>query len=62
MNRREFKTPLISIFPENSSMNSRITIPSFAKEGSGSESLNAAVATAVTVAEFRRRGHSPDNG
>jgi len=43
-------------------VNTRITIPSFAKEGSGSESLNAAVATAVTVAEFRRRGHHPDNG
>lgn len=32
----------------------RITIPSFAK-GRGSESLNAAVATAITVSEFRRR-------
>lgn len=32
----------------------RITIPSFAK-GKGSESLNAAVATAITVSEFRRR-------
>ena len=38
-----------------SAVSSRITIPSFAKEGSGSESLNAAVATAVTVSEFRRR-------
>lgn len=34
--------------------NRRLTIPSFAK-GSGSESLNAAIATAVTVSEFRRR-------
>lgn len=32
----------------------RLTIPSFAK-GNGSESLNAAVATAITVSEFRRR-------
>lgn len=32
----------------------RLTIPSFAK-GQGSESLNAAVATAITVSEFRRR-------
>lgn len=32
----------------------RLTIPSFAK-GRGSESLNAAVATAITVSEFRRR-------
>jgi len=35
--------------------NRRITIPSFAK-GKGSESLNAAVATAITVSEFRRQG------
>lgn len=34
--------------------NRRITIPSFAS-GKGSESLNAAVATAITVSEFRRR-------
>lgn len=34
---------------------SRITIPSFS-DGKGPESLNAAVATAVTVAEFKRRG------
>lgn len=33
----------------------RITIPSFAR-GAGSESLNAAVATAITVSEFKRRG------
>lgn len=32
----------------------RLTIPSFAK-GRGSESLNAAVATAITISEFRRR-------
>lgn len=35
--------------------NHRITIPSFAG-GRGSESLNAAVATAITVSEFKRRG------
>lgn len=34
--------------------NRRLTIPSFAK-GRGSESLNAAVATAVAVSEFKRR-------
>ena len=34
--------------------NRRITIPSFAN-GKGSESLNAAVATAITVSEFKRR-------
>ena len=39
-------------------ISSRITIPSFARKGEGSESLNAAVATAVTVSEFRRRTHS----
>jgi len=33
----------------------RLTIPSCALSGSGSESLNAAVATAITVSEFRRR-------
>ena len=33
----------------------RLHIPSYAAGGAGSESLNAAVATAVTVAEFRRR-------
>lgn len=32
----------------------RITIPSFAK-GQGSESLNAAIAAAITVSEFKRR-------
>ncbi len=33
----------------------RLYIPSFPPDEPGSESLNAAVATAVTVAEFRRR-------
>ena len=33
----------------------RLYIPPYPKESSGSESLNAAVATAITVAEFRRR-------
>ena len=33
----------------------RITIPSYPGDGPTSESLNAAAATAVTVAEFRRR-------
>lgn len=33
----------------------RLYIPPYPKDCSGSESLNAAVATAVTVAEFRRR-------
>lgn len=33
----------------------RLFIPSFPPDERGSESLNAAVATAVTVAEFRRR-------
>ena len=32
----------------------RITIPSFSPEGNGSESLNVAIACAVTVSEFRR--------
>ena len=35
-------------------VDSRLRIPSYA-EGPGSESLNVAVATAVTVAEFKRR-------
>ncbi len=34
----------------------RLFIPSWPRDERGSESLNAAVATAVTVAEFRRRG------
>ncbi len=33
----------------------RLFIPPFPADDPGSESLNAAVATAVTVAEFRRR-------
>jgi len=33
----------------------RLFIPPYPSDDSGSESLNAAIATAVTVAEFRRR-------
>lgn len=33
----------------------RLYIPPYPKDDTGSESLNAAVATAITVAEFRRR-------
>lgn len=33
----------------------KVHIPSFSQTGSGSESLNAAIATAVTISEFRRR-------
>ena len=33
----------------------KLYIPPYPKNGTGSESLNAAVATAITVAEFRRR-------
>lgn len=33
----------------------RLYIPSYPADQSGSESLNAAIATAITVAEFRRR-------
>ena len=33
----------------------RLYIPPYPADDSGSESLNAAVATAITVAEFRRR-------
>jgi TrmH family RNA methyltransferase len=36
----------------------RLYIPPYPAEDPGSESLNAAVATAVTVAEFRRRIHN----
>jgi len=36
-------------------VSARLTIPSFAKEGAGAESLNVAVATAVCLSEFRRR-------
>ena len=35
----------------------RLYIPPFPPDDPGSESLNAAVATAVTIAEFRRRTH-----
>ena len=35
----------------------RLYIPPYPSDSPGSESLNAAVATAVTVAEFRRRNH-----
>lgn len=34
----------------------RLFIPSWPRNERGSESLNAAVATAITIAEFRRRG------
>ena len=33
----------------------RLFIPSWPRDQRGSESLNAAVATAITIAEFRRR-------
>ncbi|MBQ4388992.1 MAG: RNA methyltransferase [Bacteroidales bacterium] len=36
-------------------VNERLYIPPFPADDPGSESLNAAVATAITVAEFRRR-------
>lgn len=38
-------------------VNERLFIPPYPADDPGSESLNAAVATAVTVAEFRRRTH-----
>lgn len=41
-----------------SEVNERLFIPPYPAGASGSESLNAAVATAVTVAEFRRRQHA----
>ena len=41
----------------SSHINRRLFIPPFPADIRGSESLNAAVATAVTVAEFRRRQH-----
>lgn len=37
-------------------IDSRITIPSFATGGQGSESLNVAVATGIILSEFRRNG------
>lgn len=36
----------------------RLYIPPYPKDDTGSESLNAAIATAITVAEFRRRMNS----
>ena len=46
------------ISPEMSGLVSdRLYIPPFPPDDPGSESLNAAVATAVTVAEFRRRNY-----
>lgn len=39
----------------------RLYIPPYPADTPGSESLNAAVATAVTVAEFRRRNHITHN-
>ena len=38
-----------------STLSERLYIPSYPRDSRGSESLNAAVATAITVAEFRRR-------
>jgi TrmH family RNA methyltransferase len=35
----------------------RLYIPSYPADITGSESLNAAIATAITVAEFRRRNY-----
>ena len=39
----------------------RLSIPPYPADDPGSESLNAAVATAITVAEFRRRLILPEN-
>lgn len=36
--------------------NRRLTVPPVVRDGCGSESLNAAAATAIVVSEFRRRG------
>ena len=36
----------------------RLYIPPYPQDSPGSESLNAAIATAITVAEFRRRGEN----
>ncbi len=45
------------ISPEVAScVSGRLTIPSFAPGGKGPESLNVAVAAAITLSEFRRRG------
>ena len=38
-----------------SKVSDKLYIPPYPADSPGSESLNAAVATAVTVAEFRRR-------
>ena len=35
----------------------RLYIPPYPADSPGSESLNAAIATAITVAEFRRRNY-----
>ena len=35
----------------------RLYIPPYPADDPGSESLNAAIATAITVAEFRRRNY-----
>ncbi len=42
--------------PVGAEVTERLYIPSYPRNERGSESLNAAIATAVTVAEFRRRG------
>ncbi len=39
----------------------RLSIPPYPADDPGSESLNAAIATAITVAEFRRRLILPEN-
>jgi TrmH family RNA methyltransferase len=41
--------------PMSELVTDRLYIPPFPQDQPGSESLNAAVATAITVAEFRRR-------
>ena len=38
-----------------SKISDRLYIPPYPADSPGSESLNAAVATAITIAEFRRR-------
>ena len=44
----------------SATISDRLYIPSYPENDRGSESLNAAVATAITVAEFRRRTtHNP---
>ena len=40
-------------------VNERLYIPPYPADDPGSESLNAAIATAITVAEFRRRAYLP---